>query len=475
MTSGGVSAQVLRGVSRNSAYLIAGQLLSRAVSLLYVLVLARHLGVDEFGTFNLVMSLVLVAIGAIEFGLGRLLVRDLARDAGLIPSYLSTLLPLRGMLSMVGYCVLLTAVWLVGYPGPVLQLTAIAALALLPTSIGLIFDNLFHARQQMRDSAAGDLVVAIVQCGVGTAIVLGGGSVGQVLLAGVLAAVAYLMFLAWRARASGIQVRHGINWRLGFGLLRQAAPFALVTVLSILAYRAELLLLGSLSSAENVGLYSAAAKFSEAALLVPLVLISAAAPVISKAHAGTRDELRSMYLWTLRRLLSVTLPLALAGVLLSEGILSVLLPPEYRQATTVLQWLFCAFPLAAFQMLNMAVLMMSNRSRLMMLSAASMTLAQFAIAGLLISRHGLAGAAWAALLSQAFNVVLTQWCVQRFFVDTRGLLTQLSAPLAAILAGATVAAASATALGPWSALPALAVYGLAFGLATVLRPAPRVS
>jgi len=471
----GVSGQILQGISRNSTFLVAGQFLSRAVGFVYILILAHHFGVEDFGTFNLIISFVLIAMTGIEFGLGRLMVRDLARDAGLIPSYLSTLLPLRVALALAGYIMLLTIIWVVGYSEHTLMLTAIAALALFPTSLGLMFDSLFQARQQMRYSAAGDVVIALVQCSVGTAIVVAGGSLNAVLAAGVVAALAYMAFLARQARACGYAFYPSFDWRLCANLLRQAFPFAVATLLAILATRAELLILGYVSTAENVGLFSAAARFPETALLLPAVLVSAAAPVLSQFHAGSREQLRSVYLWTLRRVLSVTLPLALAGVVLAESILGLLFPPDYRRATLVLQLLFCAFPLASVQIINSVVLMMSNRPRIMLFNAAISMVVQFALGLALIPRFGLIGAAVSVLASQGFNLVFSHWCVRRWFVDTIGLLRHLAAPLISGAIGGGAALVLVTPWGAWSVLSVLAAYGLALVLATTLWPAPQLT
>jgi len=74
----GLSAHVLGRINRNSAFLIVGQLGARTISFVYILVLARYLGVEDFGQYNLVMNLVLIAITAVDFGLTRLIVRNLS-------------------------------------------------------------------------------------------------------------------------------------------------------------------------------------------------------------------------------------------------------------------------------------------------------------------------------------------------------------------------------------------------------------
>ena len=110
-----------------------------------------------------------------------------------------------------------------------------------------LFDVLFHARQQMRYSAAGDVVLAMTQFVAGVGVLLAGGGLQAVLASNIVAACAYGGFLAWQVRASGQRIRLHLERALAWQLLRKAAPYALVTLLAIVATRSELLLLGALA------------------------------------------------------------------------------------------------------------------------------------------------------------------------------------------------------------------------------------
>ena len=194
-------------ITRNTLYLLAGQVLGRGIGFAYILTLARLLGVEEFGLYNLVIGLVSIAMTAVDFGLARLVLRDLARDPQSTDRHLATLLPLRMLLALAGYVLLLALVALSGYSSRTLLLVAITAVALLPTSLGMLFDVLFHARQQMRYSAAGDVVLGLTQFVAGVGVLLAGGGLQAVLASNIVAACAYCAFLAWQVRASGQRIR----------------------------------------------------------------------------------------------------------------------------------------------------------------------------------------------------------------------------------------------------------------------------
>ena len=446
-------------ITRNTLYLLAGQVLGRGIGFAYILTLARLLGVEEFGLYNLVIGLVSIAMTAVDFGLARLVLRDLARDPQSTDRHLATLLPLRMLLALAGYVLLLALVALSGYSSRTLLLVAITAVALLPTSLGMLFDVLFHARQQMRYSAAGDVVLGLTQFVAGVGVLLAGGGLQAVLASNIVAACAYCAFLAWQVRASGQRIRLHLERALAWQLLRKAAPYALVTLLAIVATRSELLLLGALADQRALGLFSAAAKFPETCLLLPAVFAAAAAPVLAQCHASAPARLPEVYGWMLRRVLLTTLPVALAGVVLTPTILRTLFPATYGAAAPLMQLLFAGLPLAALQLVNSAMLTMSNRTRLMIGTAALAAGVQLALAALLIAHQGLAGAAWSAVLAPGLAFVLVYACLRRWLFGRVELRRQIGSPLLAAAAGVAALAAWPAGWDTLRLLPVLGAYG----------------
>lgn len=456
--SAGTGSADARRITRNSLYLIAGQLLGRAIGLGYTLTLARLLGVQDFGLYNLVMGLLAIAITAVDFGLARLVLRDLAREPLSTARYLATLVPLRVALALAGYALLLAVVALSGYGQRTLLLVAISGVTLLPTALGMLFDVLFHARQQMRHSAAGDVVLAITQLVVGVGVLLAGGGLEVVLASNIVAACAYAGYLARQVRANGEPLPWRPDWRLARELLVKAAPYALVTLLAMLASRTELLLLGALTDAQALGLFSAAAKFPETCLLLPAVFTAAAAPVLAQCHADAPARLPEVYGWMLRRVLLATLPVALVGVVLAPVVIDTLFASTYAAAAPLMQLLFAGLPLAAAQLVNSAMLTMSNRTRLMIVTALLTTVMQGLLAAWWISHLGATGAAWSAALAPGLAFLLVFACLRRWMLGPVALGRQTTGPLLAVAAGALALWALPADWGPWRLLPVLGTY-----------------
>ncbi len=230
----------IQRVARNSVWLVAGQIVAKIFTFGYVLTLAHYLGVEAFGAFNLVMSFVMVADIATDFGLTRLIIRDLARDLSHLPRYLGILLPLKIVLVVLGYLIMIGSVALMGYRSEVAALAVLAGLGMLPLGLGTVLDATCHAHQRMKWSSLAQIALAITQALVGGIVLLAGGGVWAAVAVSVLANGAFFMVQLWASRQLGFKIHWSLRPMAAIALLRQSLPYAGVALLGALAMRAEL-------------------------------------------------------------------------------------------------------------------------------------------------------------------------------------------------------------------------------------------
>ena len=123
-----------------------------------------------------------------------------------------------------------------------------------------------------------------------------------------------------------------------------------------------------------------------------------------------------------------------------------------------MQLLFAGLPLAAAQLVNSAMLTMSNRTRLMIVTALLTTVMQGLLAAWWISHLGATGAAWSAALAPGLAFVLVFACLRRWMLGPVALGRQTTGPLLAVAAGALALWALPADWGPWRLLPVLGSY-----------------
>lgn len=402
-------------VARNSVWLVVGQLVSKIFSFGYVLALARFLGVEAFGDFTLVLSFVMVADIATDFGLTRLIIRDLARDASRLPDYLGVLLPLKALLIVIGYLVMICTVFLMGYRSEVAALAVLAGIGMLPLGLGTLLDSACHARQRMQWSSMAQITLAVTQAIIGGIVLLAGGGVWAAVGVALVANCAYLGVQIWAGRQLGFTVRWSFKPGAACDMLRQSLPYAGVALLGALALRAELLVLGWFGSAAQLGAFSAAIKFYEAAAVIPVMIASASTPAMSRFHADSAHGLGKLYRWTISRVLVLTVPAALGTVLLADYIIALLFAPQYAPAAPLLREVFIAYPFAALYVVNGSLLLASDHARRTVGLSLGVVVLQVVLALWLIPLYGARGAATSLLIVQVIAALGSTWLVLRWY------------------------------------------------------------
>ena len=386
----------------------------RLFQLAYVMVVARVLGLEAFGELATVTAYLAILGVVSDFGLSRLVVRDVARDPGLGRSYLVQSLLVRTGLAVLGALLFGTAMTLLGY-SPATQIAAwVGGLSLVTGAAALTVVAILSAREEMgRVAVLSTLVGALTLATAWPVLAAGWGVVG---LLGALAFVnlAQAALGGWWIWRDGLAPRPvpalsvSALWRF----LLLGLPYVGFNLLSIVYLRAAPLLLSVLRGAESVGLYMAAFRLVEAFALVPLAVVAATFPVMAvQARAGD-GALGRTYGHALRLLGLLALPLAAGTTILAGPLVDLVYGPSYREAGGLLAILVWGLTLLYLNAPVGNVILASDRAARYLPWAALHTGASVLVTGWLAAGSGVRGAAWGYVLAEAAGFVLQLWFVR---------------------------------------------------------------
>jgi O-antigen/teichoic acid export membrane protein len=285
----------------------------------------------------------------------------------------------------------------------------------------------------------------------------------------VLAAMAWRAgTLAWRASkpAEDLTCRMTRFARQGYGL-------SLLTF--IVRDRSEVLVLGALATAQQVGFYSVALGAAEAAMrLGPWIVASVFFPLIAAGFADPdRQAIRTRYAQCLRYLALTAAPLALGGIALSEAGVAVVFGSAYAPMVPVLRVTLVAAAAAALAQGPAALLTVAERQDWILRVRAPLALANLILNVALVPRFAALGAAWANLAVAAAEAFVLGAVAWRF--DGWAPLASMGHTFAAAAASAGVAtlvlAGRTDAAGLLSSmLLAVVVYVLVLVISRFFRP-----
>jgi PST family polysaccharide transporter len=327
----------LHGPLANGSWLLAGQILRMAVTLVLGVWLARYLGPLQYGELNYSVAFVALFSGLSTLGLNAIVVRDLVlrpeqREQVLIATLL---LRIAGAIAGV-FVVMIAAFFTQARDTLMLSLIGIAALGTIFQSFDAI-DFWFQSQLLSKFSVYAKSGAFLIVSAAKIVLLLMGAPLLAFAWIGLLEMIlgAAGLYLAYRARGHVIKLS-AFQWPVAKNLVTRSFPLFLSSVAIIIYVRLDVVMLGQMVGQREAGIYSAATKLSEAWYFLPTIIVASLAPAILRM----REIDPELYLKRLRTLYFVlswlAIGVALPVSLLAPWVVDLLYGPQFKEAGPVL-------------------------------------------------------------------------------------------------------------------------------------------
>ena len=419
--------------ARTVALNVAGRYATIGSQLLLGLVMlpfnTRHLGASDYGLWMLAASFV-AYFPVLDLGYGVAMERFVAhyrtrRDAPAISEIASTLVFLFagiGLLALAGIGVL---AWNMGgwfdldpdraRTGGIVMVLVAAQFAFgLPFAI---YGAVVNGFQRQYLNAVVGTAVAVAVAAVNVAVVLGGGSLIQLVAA--MTATRMIGFLAYRMNAYRVfpplRTRPSL---VRVSRLREVSRFSiymLIQDLSVKAnYAADPIVIAAALSTGAVAVWTVAQRLADVVLQLTNQLNYVLFPIVVDADTARREErLRDLLVQGTRLSLATTLPVAGALALLAHPVVVGWTGQEFAAAALLVQILGLVVIVRVGTWTASTVLQGAGRHRLLSLSNLAAAATNIVLSIVLVRTHGLPGVAFATLVPvvlRALAVVVPVAC-----------------------------------------------------------------
>ncbi len=394
--------------ARNATALALSNVVAKGMQFGWQLALARWLGEAGYGTYGTIGALLAVGAAIPDFGMGLIVIRDVAnrpQDGG---RYLGAVLTLQPFLAAIGYGVLMIAALLFGYDSTLRALLALAAVNLLVDSLGNMCHTQLLALERMVIPAAiavGHIAVLMTLAAI--ALASGAGLWGFYIAtttAGLLRAAVYWIVL-WRI---GVRPSLPMDRTVARSLLVNGAPIAVTSFLALAYQHADKLLTTALIGKEGTGQLTAGfvIVFGVIELLSTTVLV-ATYPVLSRAF-GT--GLHALFEFMLEKLafftLVVSVPIAIYISLLAGPLSALVFGAGYTRTADVLKLLiWYAVVSMVANIFGLALTVQNRQRRLLVIRSIGLAF-NVALLLVMLPTWGVPGAAAASLIAESVILVV---------------------------------------------------------------------
>ena len=364
-----------RTVAKNSLVPMGLNLANRVIYFVFAMLYIRILGPEGTGQYAWVIAVYGIFEILSRYGLGTLVTREVAADKSKSSLYLTNVLSLRTLLWAVSILSMglafggprlpallgaetnwggaLANLWVQFLamttswsgveaaweaPAPIglveIQAVAVFALVMLVANWSDAFSSLFNAFEKMEYTAGLGIAMALLQVTLGALVLLlGWGIVGLAWVALVVNTV-QLVWLNWLIRATLFKPQWKWDWALQKWMLSTSGPLMINHLLATVFWRIDIWILRPLVGAASVGLYSVGLKYLDGLNIIPSTFTLAIFPLMSRLAKQEGAALLRSYTLSVRLLLIVSLPLAVAVTLLAQPLIFLLGGVQFTTASS---------------------------------------------------------------------------------------------------------------------------------------------
>jgi len=401
-------ARLLSGrlLVRRAATLSVGRGLASVLSAAWVVVIARHLSVDQFGEVSVALALVVILGTLSDFGLQNILAKDVVETGSIRRAALDAVVFRRLLLASISIVLLMVLFVIATHSGdlavPFVFGLSIAGVAMYNSTL-----TAYRALGKIRLEIASEIGSrALVLVAGGLWVANGGGIIAVgVAYSAVGLGIGLIDYLYVRGKSAAAPIDHPLP---SFSP-RAAAPFALANTVGAIYQRVDNYLVALLRGAAAAGVYGASYRFQDMIMILPVALGQLALSDVS----GT-DPRRRMS--TGRRVAAqsalLTLVPAIVIAVFAKPLLTFLFGTPYIGAAPIVVLLMISTVPGAAAVALSLLAVVSDPRRFALASGSSLVV-NVVVNLILIPPFSGVGAGVAMVISQTYLVAAFYWVLWR--------------------------------------------------------------
>jgi len=404
----------VRKIAHNTIIQIIGKGVNVLIGVLAISYLTRYLSPSGFGQYTTVLTFLQIFGIFLDFGLYIVLLRELSRPQAKRNFIFSNVITLR-IVSGIAFFIIAPAIALFfPYPSIVKWGIALTSLAFFFNSMIQVYSAIFQKEMKMAKVVIAEAIGKIFFLGLIILFIFWQGNLLLILMANNINSIIFFVILALLARKY-VRYRWTIDLKYWIYFLGLTWPIAITTILNLIYFKADTLILSVFQPAAHVGYYGAPYKILEVITTLPHLILGLVLPVftfywIKRDKENFKKAFQKIFdLFVILTFLMIVLFIAEA-----KGIINFIAGPEYPISVGILRILIWPTALIFFSTLfNYGIIAVEKQKQ---------TIKYFLITALIaligylifIPRYSYYGAAYMTLIAELLMVVFAYYLLQKY-------------------------------------------------------------
>ncbi len=398
-------------IAKNTVFISFGEIGTRILSFLLVVAIARYLGDIGLGAFAFAFAFTDLLLNFVDLGVPMYITREIAKNKQSASAYLSNVLGLRLSIFPLMLLIGVAATFIIRASTTETRLVIILATA--GTALSFLTDPfrmVFLANERGAYYSALIIFERFMFTAAGLVLLLKGYGLVPVLITFVIAQFVSLLTTSYVVRKKFADFGLKFDRQFILSIVRNSLPFGIANFLRMIYQRLDTLLISAFAGFAATGWYGAAYRITESLRFIPLVVVNAVFPAMSRLHMQSKEHVKALYEKTFYYMLIAAVPMAVGLNMVAGRVILFFYGAQFSPSTIALQLLVIAEALLFIHYIMGFLLGAVGKQHLFTIVTAAYAAANAVLNLILIPRYSYIGAGVVAVITQAIAVI-TLYCL----------------------------------------------------------------
>lgn len=412
------------------------QFLITLLGFLFLIYVARYLGEAEFGIYSFAISFSSIFVIFSDIGISQFIVREIARDKKLSDKYFINASFLKVILSFISFSLIFITINLMGYPDDVKNIVYFFGIYTILSSFSQMFIAFFQAFEKMEYVALLQILEKLVLIILGFIVLIA--NLGLLFLAyvyviiGIFDVTIGILLVLNKI----INKRAKVDPTILKSLTISSLPFGLNSLLGMLFFYIDTVLLSILQNDVAVGIYNAAFNpLLTLSMIISGMVSTSMYPVMSRYFISSKDDLETFAIISSKYLSIIGFPIAMICFILADKIIALFYAGQYMQSVIVFQILSIFIPIRLVSSITGTLLTSINKQGMRTFSVGTAAFFNILLNLALIPYLSYIGASIATVISELFLYFVLIYFIRKYYKKLKMSQLLLKPFIASILMG----------------------------------------
>lgn len=334
----------IQSIFKNTRWLSISQIITSICAFLWTIIIARYLGVSEYGIVSFAISFTALMGIVMDIGISTYITREIAKHKDLVKKYVNNIFLFKLILAIVLFILSVLILYLLDYSFLTILITLIFTIELIFMSMVGFLNGVFQAFEKVKYQAIGSILNSSLLL-IGILITLGL-DLGIISIA-LSYTISYCIFFSYMF----LEYINNFNlpkFELDLTFIKEVVigsiPFGLTNFFYTIYFSIDIVMLSFLTGNYATGLYKSAYNIINVFTTFFVVYQAVLFPVMSKFFKESQDLIRVSYELSVKYLLLIIIPLSVGVFFYARPIVDFIYSNQYSLASTPIQILIWTVP-----------------------------------------------------------------------------------------------------------------------------------